>query len=194
MAANQSDEQVVSLKLLVNKVTNKVLFAEAGKDFVDVLCSFLTLPLGTIARLLQKSSNTELQMPTVGCLNSLYQSVADLNKRYFLTKTSKEMLLEPKNSSEDYCNSLKLNIDDTPAAKYCLCSKMDASCCFESLYTTSNKKCLRGNPLTNGVFMNQFRNGFVRRRATFVITDDLSYIAFLLFVLEESLLNITCSI
>lgn len=37
----------VSLKLLVNTETNQVLFAEAGKDFVDILCGFLTLPLGT---------------------------------------------------------------------------------------------------------------------------------------------------
>jgi hypothetical protein len=38
----QTQDQV-SLKLLVNKDTNKVLFAEAGKDFVDVHFSFLTL-------------------------------------------------------------------------------------------------------------------------------------------------------
>jgi hypothetical protein len=42
------------LKLTVHKETNKVLFAEAGKDFVDILISFLTLPLGTIARLVAK--------------------------------------------------------------------------------------------------------------------------------------------
>lgn len=150
MATNQTNEQVVSLKLLVNKETNKVLFAEAGKDFVDVLFSFLTLPFGTIARLLQKTSNIEPQLPTVGCLNSLYQSVADLDKKCFLTKTSKEMLLQPKNSSEDYCNSLKLNIDNTPPTKYFLCSKTDGigSCCYAHLYTSSNKKCVRGNPLT----------------------------------------------
>jgi len=31
-----------------------VLFAEAGKDSVDILISLLTLPLGTIARLVAK--------------------------------------------------------------------------------------------------------------------------------------------
>ncbi|MCI18299.1 hypothetical protein A2U01_0039453, partial [Trifolium medium] len=46
-------EELVSLKLLLNEKGNKVLFAEAGNDFVDVLFSFLTMPLGTIARLVE---------------------------------------------------------------------------------------------------------------------------------------------
>lgn len=44
------------LKLVVNEESNKVLFAETGKDFVDVLFSFLTFPLGTVTRLIQKES------------------------------------------------------------------------------------------------------------------------------------------
>lgn len=59
--ANQSNKQgyTLPLKVLVDKETNKVLFAEAGKDFVDVLLSFLTLPMGTIARLVAKDSKLE---------------------------------------------------------------------------------------------------------------------------------------
>jgi len=44
---------------MVVKERSKVLYAEAGKDFVDVLFSFLTLPLGTIAVLVAKESNIE---------------------------------------------------------------------------------------------------------------------------------------
>ncbi|KAK7395225.1 hypothetical protein VNO78_15773 [Psophocarpus tetragonolobus] len=47
-------ENQVSLKLLVDKETNNVILAEAEKDFVDVLFSFLTFSLGTIARLVRK--------------------------------------------------------------------------------------------------------------------------------------------
>jgi hypothetical protein len=44
----------------VEKGKNKVVYAEAGKDFVDALFSFLTFPLGTIARLVAKEdSNME---------------------------------------------------------------------------------------------------------------------------------------
>lgn len=51
MAANALDDQGVQVPLtfMVDKERKKVLYAEAGKDFVDVLFSFLTLPLGTIA-------------------------------------------------------------------------------------------------------------------------------------------------
>ncbi|CAK8541732.1 unnamed protein product [Lathyrus sativus] len=170
MANDKTDEPVL-LKLLVDTETNKVVFAEAGKDFVDVLCSFLTLPLGTIARLVQKDSN--MGPVKVGCLNSLYQSVADLSTRYFLTKTHKKMLLQPINSSQDYCNSLKLNIDDTPPSTYFLCTIVDDGCCGNGLYTSSDSNCAGGNPLTHSVFPKHFHNGFVTSSASFVITDDL---------------------
>ncbi|MCH95887.1 DUF674 family protein, partial [Trifolium medium] len=94
MADTTKTEEYVHLKLLINEESNKVVFAEAGKDFVDILCSFLTLPLGTIARLLQKDST--MGPVTVGCLNSLYQSGADLDKGYLWTDSIKEMLLQPK--------------------------------------------------------------------------------------------------
>ncbi|CAN1269325.1 hypothetical protein LINPERPRIM_LOCUS13544 [Linum perenne] len=58
----------VTLKLLVDKKGNRVLFAEAGKEFVDFLFTLLSFPLGTVIRLLSKN-----QM--VGCLGSLYQSI-----------------------------------------------------------------------------------------------------------------------
>jgi hypothetical protein len=83
MADTTETEEYVQLKLLINEESNKVVFAEAGKDFVDILCSFLTLPLGTIAKLSQKDSN--MGPVTVGCLNSLYQSVVDLDKGYLWT-------------------------------------------------------------------------------------------------------------
>ncbi|MCI65119.1 DUF674 family protein, partial [Trifolium medium] len=67
-------EENVSMKLLLNEKGNKVLLA--GKDFVDILCSFLTMPLGTFARLVEKESS--IGPVTVGCLNSLYQSVRDM--------------------------------------------------------------------------------------------------------------------
>ncbi|KAL6529635.1 hypothetical protein OROGR_015258 [Orobanche gracilis] len=42
-----------NLKVITNKQKTKVLYAEANSDFADVL-SFLTLPLGTIVRVLKK--------------------------------------------------------------------------------------------------------------------------------------------
>jgi len=175
MAATTTEtEDHVSLKLLLNEKGNKVLFAEAGKDFVDILCSFLTIPLGTIARLVEKDSN--MGPITVGCLNSLYHSVADLDEGCMWNQTIKQMLLQPINSAEDYCSTLKLNIDDTQPTKYFAC-KYNSSCFNYCDFTISTYKdkhnCRCGNPLTLPVIFKHFRQGFVNSVATFVITDDL---------------------
>jgi len=171
MKATSQTKEEVSLKLLVNKKTNKVLFAEAGKDFVDVLFSFLTLSLGTIARLVEKESS--MGPVTVGCLNSLYRSVRNLDEECLRTATCKEKLLQPRNSSDCYCKGLKLNIEDTYPTMYFLCSKFDEIFCGEFLSTSIDKKCACGNPLTRRVFLEPLGKGFVKDNATFVITDEL---------------------
>ncbi|XP_020236322.1 uncharacterized protein LOC109815917 [Cajanus cajan] len=167
MAETIKEEQV-SLKLLVNKKTNKVILAEAGKDFVDVLFSFLTMPLGTIARLVQKDSY--MGPVRVGCLSSLYESVTNVVK---WTDTCSEMLLRPRNSSEDYCRSLKLNIDDTEPPKYFICNKSE--CKHAELSTFENKNCTCWSRMTYSVLVKNEKadKGFVNNAATFIVTDDL---------------------
>ncbi|KAK4401659.1 hypothetical protein Sango_0906600 [Sesamum angolense] len=49
---SESEDVKFSLRVMMNKEENKVLYAEVGSSFADVLLSFLTLPLGTIVRLL----------------------------------------------------------------------------------------------------------------------------------------------
>ncbi|XP_058768051.1 uncharacterized protein LOC131641765 [Vicia villosa] len=129
------------------------------------------MPLGTIARLVKKDSN--MGPVSVGCLNSLYKSLEDLDKNCLWTETSKEMLLQPTNSSENYCSSLKFNIDDTPPTKYFICSMLHV-CGFCYFTTSSNILCQCGNPISRSVSFKHFCKGFVNDIATFVITDDLN--------------------
>ncbi|XP_058741711.1 uncharacterized protein LOC131614099 [Vicia villosa] len=166
-------EKGVSLKLLVNKDTNKVLFAEAGKDFVDVLFSFLTLPLGTIARLVEKKSS--MGPVSVGCLNKLYGSLREFDKEYTIMETTKEMLLQPKNSSENYCSNLKLNIDDTQPTKFFLCTMINGCSYPRYLNLSTNKKCgcVSYSNHTRSVSLKYSCNGFVKDGSSFVITDNL---------------------
>ncbi|KAK7395223.1 hypothetical protein VNO78_15771 [Psophocarpus tetragonolobus] len=170
----------VSLKLVVDKESNKVVFAEAGKDFVDVLFSFLTMPLGTIARLAQKES--DIGPVQVGCLSSLYQSVADLDKECFWTEKCKEMLLQPRNASEDYCTSLKLNIDDTERTIHFMCTDTIGDCLHSLVSTFRNSSCGCGRSMAFVSLcgygcahdhMYKVFNGFVKGGATFIVTDDL---------------------
>ncbi|XP_058184002.1 uncharacterized protein LOC131301644 [Rhododendron vialii] len=87
MATNS--EAKVTLKLLIDTKRKKVLFAEAGKDFVDFLFNLLHLPVGTVIRLL-----TEQTM--VGTLGKLYESIQNLSETYFQPNQTKDSVLKPK--------------------------------------------------------------------------------------------------
>ncbi|XP_059456658.1 uncharacterized protein LOC132186673 [Corylus avellana] len=80
----------VSLKLLIDKKSQRVLFAEADKEFVDFLFSIFTLPVGVVTRLLKDGGGM------VGCLPSLYRSIENLSTTYIRPDKDKCFVLEPK--------------------------------------------------------------------------------------------------
>ncbi|PSS32603.1 Mitochondrial distribution and morphology protein [Actinidia chinensis var. chinensis] len=82
----------VSLKLLIDTKSSRVLYAEAGKDFVDFLFSLLHLPVGTVIRLLIKDS-------MVGSLGDLYESIENLSETYWQPNQNKDSLLKPQTPS-----------------------------------------------------------------------------------------------
>ncbi|CAL0326389.1 unnamed protein product [Lupinus luteus] len=180
MAAASSTEKKTTLRILVDEKKNDFVYAEAGKDFVDVVLSFLTFPLGTIVRIV--SSGSDKKKVSVGCLSSLYQSVANLEVKHFSTETCKEMLLHPRNSSQAYCQNLKLNIDDTENTKYFICPYWDCSHNDSGglLSPFRNKICKCGKLMNreilpeNNLLINS--EGFVHDVSTFVILDDLKVI------------------
>ena len=109
------------LKLLADKEENLVVVAEASGDFIDTLFSFLTLPLGTIIRLVSKNQQHD-QLAEVGCINNLYHSVESSSDEVFWNHICKQMLLHPRNPCESLCQKLKLNVDDTKPSRYFMCS------------------------------------------------------------------------
>ncbi|KAF6160960.1 hypothetical protein GIB67_007601 [Kingdonia uniflora] len=116
MGANHGN--MITIKVVVDKKRNRVIFVEAGKDFVDILFSFLTLPVGTIIRL----TNEQTQPTSLGCMRTLYECLLKFDTFHFVNTTCKEMLLRPRNSSEALCRKLKVNIDDTEPTKYYVCN------------------------------------------------------------------------
>ncbi|WJX76562.1 hypothetical protein P8452_59967 [Trifolium repens] len=179
MAENALVEQAdkVSIRVLVDKEKNKVVYVEAGKDFVDVLFSLLTLPLGTIARLVAKDEDSNIKAVKFGSISSLYQSVSDLDEQYLWSKTCKEMLLKPRNSRGNRCKNMKLNIDDTePLMSYFLgkrdnCKVENKSC----ISNFKNQKCTICGGLLNLELPYNWteQNGFVKPTSTFIVSDDL---------------------
>ncbi|KAL4381547.1 hypothetical protein AHAS_Ahas04G0144400 [Arachis hypogaea] len=161
----------VCLKLLIHREKKIVLFAEAGKDFVDALFSFLTLPLGDIVRLAGEESN--IPAVRVGCLTTLYESVAKLDKECLRNEICKEMLLHPRNMPlELYRRKLKLNVNGSETFKYFSSTRPGCSC----LSAFKNENCYCGisnfaNMFVRG-FDGKFDNGFVKE-TDFIIRNDL---------------------
>ncbi|VFQ68229.1 unnamed protein product [Cuscuta campestris] len=83
---------VMSLKLLINKKNQKVVFAEAEKPFVDFLFYIMSLPVGTVIKLISRKA-------MVGSLGNLYGSIADLGDTYLQPGITKDAFLNPKMSA-----------------------------------------------------------------------------------------------
>lgn len=79
-----------TIKLLVQKSKKKVLCAQVENYFVELLCSFLTIPLSTVKRLtIDKSSSLGI--------DNVYNSISSFGDgNYLKSEEIKTMLLRPK--------------------------------------------------------------------------------------------------
>ena len=78
----------LSMKLLIDRKAQRLLFAEASKDVVDFLFSLLVLPVGAAVKLLGKEG-------VAGSVGSLYGSVEGLDYTYIQPGAAKDVLLRP---------------------------------------------------------------------------------------------------
>ncbi|CAN0898002.1 hypothetical protein LINGRAHAP2_LOCUS19455 [Linum grandiflorum] len=187
MATTSTTSKVrVTLKLLIDKKSNKVLFAEAGKEFVDFLFTLLSIPLGTVIKLLSKT-----QM--VGCLGKLYQSIEDLSDTFIQPTTNKDSVLNPKAplfpntlllSGGDnnvggasvgkvyMCSSYHRNVADNPEAVCPHCRyKMSQEVPFVA--ATGAAAAAGGGSNNGGGNQNSVEGGFVKGVVTYMVMDDL---------------------
>ncbi|KAL1555514.1 hypothetical protein AAHA92_11239 [Salvia divinorum] len=100
----KGEESKLHIKVVVNKQKTKVLFAEAGSDFTDVLLSFLLLPLVTILKVLEKPEHA------IGSLSTLYRSLVNLGVVHFQSETSRQKLLAPASCYDFEWRKLRLNV------------------------------------------------------------------------------------
>lgn len=171
------------MKLLIDEKRNKVVLAEAEQDFVDVLISLLTLPMGKISRLLE--NHKDFQTVVLGCYKNLNRSVADMGIEHFETEACKSMLLNPKSSREIHCRRLKLNmLGDTDATKFYMCPKIfeNGSSCDEKYSNFNTSRCRCGALMSSqiqvpeedqvGEVLGDSEDGvFVNCRSSFIVTD-----------------------
>ncbi|KAK1385912.1 Protein kinase domain-containing protein [Heracleum sosnowskyi] len=157
--------QTLSLKLLVHKVKNEVVFAEANHDFVDVLFSFMTIPVGAVIKLFGDQS--------FSCMSNLCSSVENFDENLLSSKTCREVLLHPRSAAEIYCRNLKLNWYETDGNEYYECT----SCGLVSYYP-QNGLCLCGSRLNYELKLPSpsptLLGGFTKSTTRFMITSDLN--------------------
>ena len=168
-----------SLKLLIDEKRNKVVLAEAEQDFVDVLLSLLTLPMGRVAGLL-KDHNTVLD-----CYRNLNKSVSEMDIRHFENDAFKSMLLYPKSSKDIHCKRLKLNMSYTSPTEFFVCpSFFKSASCGSRAYSNFRTKCSCGALMDAQVLVPEeeqvekvigdVADGvFINCRSSFIVTDDL---------------------
>ncbi|KAL7129049.1 hypothetical protein ABFS83_13G036900 [Erythranthe nasuta] len=83
-------KKTMTVKAVVQKSTNKLLFFQAEEDFVDFLFSLLTIPLGGVEYLLD--SNTSLTN-----IDNLYTSITELiNDKYMSSPCTRTRLIKPE--------------------------------------------------------------------------------------------------
>ncbi|XP_039159564.1 uncharacterized protein LOC120289099 [Eucalyptus grandis] len=145
-------ENKMSLKLLVDKRNQTILFAEAGKDFVDFLFHGLALPVGTIVSLLSKAG-------VASGVRNLYASVENLSDTY-IERREKEALLKPKarSSGPDVLRSLLPEAPPLAPIKYYTCHHISGP----AADAASSAKIPSG------------KGGYVRDVVTYVVMDDLT--------------------
>lgn len=168
-------EPTLSLKLLIDTHEKRVLFAEAGKDFVDFLFHILTMPVGTVTSLLRKQEN-------VGSLPNLYQSIENLNVSYIQPNKTKDSLLKPAVSPVNGSSLLLLPAaveDSRMTKKFYRCR----STCLSYVSDSPNAACPNcGNKMTSNATyvappavqpLPSSEGGFVKELVNYMVMDNL---------------------
>uniref|UniRef100_M1DA95 Uncharacterized protein n=1 Tax=Solanum tuberosum TaxID=4113 RepID=M1DA95_SOLTU len=93
-----------SLKLTIDTKTNRVVFAEGGKDLFCFLMSLLELPIAIFMN--------HIQTNRVGSIPNIYQSVQNLNDAYIQSNETKDQLLR-SSESKSWSQALEL-VQATP--------------------------------------------------------------------------------
>ncbi|GLT88980.1 hypothetical protein SLE2022_069850 [Rubroshorea leprosula] len=167
----------LSLKLLVDTKSHKVLFAEAGKEFVDFLFSLLSLPIGSVITILSKQG-------MVGSLGNLYESVETLSDAYKqASQMALDALLKP---AVVYASAavppLLPNIQMTNSTRFYGCGIRNLYGCYNHVTNDPTVKCP-----SNGTQMDRAltyvdtpnkkscstEEGYVKGVVTYMIMDDL---------------------
>ncbi|XP_072968471.1 uncharacterized protein [Typha angustifolia] len=199
--AQKEEEEVpptikLELKLLVDQTSNRVLFAEAGKDVADFLLGLACLPLGYVTRLVGKQllSNS---------IASLYSSLESLPDACLVAPAvDRAALLNPNVSS--YSLAFLENKPKSPVEKkvkiYYSCSgnvthnyltevaRLPCPTC-EAAMTSELKVLQREEEQSVDKAREEAGGGYVQGMVSYMVMDDLTIVPIATFSVIELLDN-----
>ncbi|PAN32309.1 hypothetical protein PAHAL_5G477100 [Panicum hallii] len=173
----------LSVKLLIDRKAQRVLFAEAGKDVVDFLFSLLALPVATAVKLVGEGS-------VAGSVGNLYASVDRLDSTYVQPGAAKDSLLRPAVLSAAAAGSSLLCLPAPPSGQpksFYRCSYLQTSTCYHYVTDASGTSCPQcGKKMTAVVqyvppaqkqeqdVYTGATKGFVQGIVTYTVLDNLT--------------------
>ena len=189
MATTTATAAALSMKLLIDRKAQRVLFAEASKEVVDFLFSLLALPVATAVKLVGKDA-------MVGCVGNLYASVDKLDSTYVQAGAAKDALLSPTVlSPAATTNSSLLRLPETssvqPTKTFYRCAQSSSySNCRDYFTDAHGKACpycgrsmttvakylpsAAGSTGSAPVASQSAAEGFVQGIVTYTVQDDLT--------------------
>ncbi|XP_041989867.1 uncharacterized protein LOC121741227 [Salvia splendens] len=192
--SNASEDFKFTLKVMIDKKKKKVFFAESDRQFVDILLSFLSLPMGRILKAL--NDHFGQKAPAIGGLTNLYRSLACTDNADFVSNDAKNLLLNPRSPFEVECGMLKPSLIDFQPTKYFHCRNCNFGTHSVSIYY-DQAVCQYSHITTTTVEPKKvpkaaFEGVFAADRASFIISDDLKIFPSVLGIFQiTSLLGIT---
>ncbi|WCJ20375.1 hypothetical protein M5689_002611 [Euphorbia peplus] len=153
----EAENGKVRVKLFISKSKKIVCFAEVGEDFLDLVFSFLTIPLGHVLKQMKGAS-------TDGCIGYLYKSVEDLDVEHFKSSNEKQVLLNPKIPPKfGYDNQL---------------TGVEEESCDIYFNTSTPARKVKDPKIPTDRKEDKSNGGFMVGPAMFTVTDNLSVIPF----------------
>ncbi|XP_012069006.2 uncharacterized protein LOC119370405 [Jatropha curcas] len=159
----------ICVRLVLSKSKKRVCYAEVGEDFVDLLFSFLTFPLGFIIKKMNGA-------PSKGCINHLYNCIKDFDsENYFKSNDHKEILLSPKIAPDFGYEKQLLGVEEASHQQYYYVFDYSGKGRFSMDNEPSSKRVIAltvKDPQSPNKKAKAC-GGFVMKPAMFTVTDDL---------------------
>lgn len=173
----------MDVKLVRSKSHKKIIFAEANEDFIDFMFSMLSIPLGSILKLLDGNS-------FIGCVDNLYKSVQTLDSLW--CTDSRSVLLNLGVAPQFGFPKQPLNILDVGLPTYYYGTGRPETYKDYNGYQRTREVTIEGGGISKSqgliikartLFALDPRSpdrskegvvGFVKRPALYVVGDDLS--------------------